>query len=52
MAKPIKETPVFKGKDAAIFAQKIESAPKISPAELEVMRTNYRTILSNIKTSK
>ena len=53
MAKPITETPVLKGKDAANFVsnqQNYDRVP-ISDAERERMRQNYQKIQSLVVTN-
>lgn len=51
MAKPIKETPILKGKDACNFVHQISHAPKesISPAELDRIKSNFEKIKAIIK---
>jgi len=51
MAKPIKETPVLKGKDAARFLTKIKGneRKKVSEAEYKRARKNYEEILKDAK---
>ena len=48
MAKPIKETPVIKGKDALRFRKNLAKAEKItvSAIQLATMRDNYNKIMS------
>lgn len=48
MAKPIKETPVIKGKDARRFRESIAKTEitKISQHELATMRANYTRLES------
>lgn len=41
MARPIKETPVLKGKDAVIFAQRINKPAPVSQAEKDAARKAY-----------
>ena len=51
MAKPIKETPVLKGKHAKRFLEiiKISSEKKVSASDLKRMRASFNK-LSNIST--
>jgi|JI6StandDraft_1071083.scaffolds.fasta_scaffold413759_2 hypothetical protein len=48
MAKPIKETPVLKGKDAERFMQnmKSESSQKVDALKLAKMRENFSKLQS------
>jgi len=48
MAKPIKETPVLKGKDAQKFLveQKKSEANKVNPDTLAKMKENFRRLQS------
>lgn len=41
MARPIKETPVLRGKDAAAFAERIAHPAPVSKAEKEAARRAY-----------
>lgn len=41
MARPIKETPVLRGKDAAIFAQRLAHPAPVSQAEKDAARKAY-----------
>ena len=41
MARPIKETPVLRGKDAMKFAQRIANPAPVSNAEKEAARKAY-----------
>jgi hypothetical protein len=41
MARPIKETPVLKGKDAIRFAEKIANPAPISQSEKDAAREAY-----------
>jgi hypothetical protein len=41
MARPIKETPILKGKDAARFAEKIANPAPVSQAEKDAARRAY-----------
>ena len=41
MARPIKETPVLRGKDAMNFAQRIANPAPVSNAEKEAARKAY-----------
>jgi hypothetical protein len=51
MAKPIKETPILKGKDAKKFNKDIEQSKHqtVSVAVKERMQTNYLTLKSIAK---
>ena len=51
MAKPIKETPILKGKDAVIFFQNMKEAEnkKVSAAELSKIKTNAERLKSIFK---
>ena len=51
MAKPIKETPVLKGKDAEKFAKQIEAAKgdSIDAKTMNRIQENYSKISSLIK---
>jgi len=48
MAKPIKETPILRGKDAVNFFQNMKEAEntKVSPAELSKIRDNANRLKS------
>ncbi|MCH5346780.1 MAG: hypothetical protein J1E63_06695 [Muribaculaceae bacterium] len=41
MARPIKETPILTGKDAELFAKKIENPTPVSQTEKEEARKAY-----------
>ena len=41
MARPIKETPVLKGKDAQRFIESIENPASVSAVEVEKARRTY-----------
>ena len=41
MARPIKETPVLRGKDAEVFARRMANAAPLSKAEKEAARKAY-----------
>lgn len=41
MARPIKETPVLKGKDAIRFAERLEKPAPVSKSEKEAARKAY-----------
>ena len=51
MAKPIKETPVLKGKDAKNFLEEVEHTKhkKVSEAVAIRMKTNYDRLVSIAK---
>ncbi len=49
MAKPIKETPVLKGKDAENFMSRIKEQKKLSTEEYDKARKNYEEILRTAK---
>ena len=51
MAKPIKDTPTLKGKDAARFAADIKAneSKKIDASEYRRMMENYKKIKSKAK---
>ena len=44
MARPIKETPVLTGKDAARFAERIANPTPVSEAEKEAARKAYEAL--------
>lgn len=46
MARPIKETPVLRGKDAEIFAKRIANPLPVSSAEKEAAKKAYETFKS------
>ena len=46
MARPIKETPILKGKDAERFLRLMEEAKPVSKEELERIRKNYEEMMS------
>lgn len=46
MARPIKETPVLRGKDARIFEEKINNPRTVSQAEVNAARESYERIMS------
>ena len=41
MARPIKETPVLRGKDAEVFAKRIQNPSPISQSEKDEARKAY-----------
>ena len=45
MAKPIKETPVLRGKDASAFIIQNSTVKKVSTVEKEQINKNYQTLL-------
>jgi len=49
MAKPIKETPILKGKDAAEFTKRLNNVAKVSPQEKARIEENYQDLLSRLK---
>ncbi len=51
MARPIKETPVLRGKDAEIFLKKVKANEnkKISAAEYQKAKRDYEEILKNAR---
>jgi hypothetical protein len=49
MARPIKDTPVLKGRDAREFRKKIENPIPISKEEREEMERIYKEVLSITK---
>ncbi len=51
MARPIKETPVLKGKDAKAFAKKIAAPKPVSGAEKEKALRTYECFKSIAKFS-
>ena len=46
MARPIKETPTLKGKDARIFEQRIKNPQSVSHAEIKAARDIYKSVMS------
>ena len=46
MAKPIKETPVLKGKDAKVFVMNNKAPKKESDAELAKIKQSYEALKS------
>ena len=44
MARPIKETPVLRGKDAEIFAKKIANPAPVSKSEKEAAKKAFEAI--------
>ncbi|MDE5555920.1 MAG: hypothetical protein K2J10_12165 [Muribaculaceae bacterium] len=44
MARPIKETPVLKGKDAVRFAERTANPAPVSEAEKDAARKAYETL--------
>lgn len=51
MARPIKETPTLKGKDARIFEKNLNNPRTVSQAEVRSAREAYIRIMSNAKFS-
>ncbi len=51
MARPIKETPTLKGKDARAFEKKINHPRNISQAEIKAARASYNRVSSIAKFS-
>ena len=51
MARPIKETPTLRGKDARIFEAKLKNPRTVSQAEVRSAREAYHRIMSNVKFS-
>ena len=49
MARPIKETPLLKGKDAERFMQKMKESRQVSAEEIRRVRYNYEYIMSIAK---
>ncbi len=51
MAKPIKHTPILKGKDAERFMEEMRKTEhkKVSGHELAIMRENYSKLVSIAK---
>jgi hypothetical protein len=49
MARPIKETPVLKGRDARVFAEKIANPVRISTKEREEAEKIYREVVKITK---
>jgi len=49
MAKPIKETPILRGKDAIRFLDALKENKKVSPEELAKIKANYERIKSILK---
>ena len=46
MARPIKETPILKGKDAERFLRLMDEVQPVSKEELEKMRKDYEYFMS------
>ena len=46
MARPIKETPTLTGKDARVFAQKVEHPRTVTQAEVNAAREAYEAFKS------
>lgn len=46
MARPIKETPVLKGRDAELFIQQMEDVKRASDAEIAEARKAYEAFRS------
>ena len=46
MARPIKETPVFRGKDAEAFAKRMASPAPVSQKEKDAARQAYEAFKS------
>lgn len=51
MARPIKETPTLKGREARAFERKISHPPNISQAEIKAARASYDRVSSIAKFS-
>ncbi|OAV67306.1 hypothetical protein Barb6XT_01539 [Bacteroidales bacterium Barb6XT] len=51
MARPIAETPVLRGKDAALFRERMKNVKKISDEERKKMNESFEYIksISNFK---
>lgn len=49
MARPIKETPILKGKDAKMFERKINHPHTVSQAEIQAARDSYDRVMSIAK---
>ena len=46
MARPIKETPILKGKDAERFLRLMDEMEPVSKEELERIKRNYQQLMS------
>ncbi len=46
MARPIKETPILKGKDAERFVKRMNETRAVSDTEIRRVKKNYEYILS------
>jgi hypothetical protein len=51
MARPIKETPTLKGREACAFEKKINHPRNISQAEIKAARASYDRVISIAKFS-
>ena len=51
MARPIKETPTLKGKDARVFEGKVKNPRTVSKEEVQAARASYDRIKSIAKFS-
>ncbi|MDE7456853.1 MAG: hypothetical protein K2M96_09150 [Prevotella sp.] len=49
MARPIKDTPILKGKDAKVFEEKINHPRTVSQAEIQAARDSYDRVVSIAK---
>lgn len=51
MARPIKETPTLKGREARVFEHKISHPRKVTQAEIKAARESYDRVSSIAKFS-
>lgn len=49
MARPIKETPTLKGKEAVVFEQKISNPRPVTREAVEAAREAYNNVISIAK---
>jgi hypothetical protein len=49
MARPIKETPLLKGKDAKQFIERMKETKQVSEEEIRRVQLNYEYIMSIAK---
>lgn len=49
MARPIKETPTLRGKDARVFEDRMKKPRPVSQAEIHAAREVYNSIMSSSK---
>lgn len=49
MARPIKETPLLKGKDAKQFIERMKETKQVSEEEIRRVQLNYEYVMSIAK---